>query len=164
MKEHNTENFLSAIAVVLMLFILIIIFGFTTIKNYPYAHDGDTIYIYDSVVCDVVKCRLNNVDCPELKQDFGKNSRDSVQNIIHHDRLKIVTSGIDKYNRHLCDIYVNGLPLDSVIIANGWGYVYYKYLKKKSLIFAESKAKSQKKGVWKLQPMQRPWDYRSQHR
>lgn len=164
MKNQNTENFLSAVAVVLMLFVLLIIFGFTTIKNYPYAHDGDTIYVYDSIICDVVKCRLNNIDAPELMQNYGKNSRDSVQKIVHNAKLKVITTGIDKYGRHLCDVYVNSLPLDSIIVANGWGFVYYKYLKKKSLIFAESRARSQKKGVWNLQPTQRPWDYRSQHR
>ena len=138
--------------------------GFTTKYKLPFAHDGDTIYYNDSTTSKIIHGRLNNIDCPELKQLYGSNSRDSVQYLLHNSNIKIITTGIDKYNRHLVNVFIDNKPLDSIIIANGWGYVYLKYCKKKSLIITESIARSQKKGVWNLQPLQRPWDYRQHNR
>jgi hypothetical protein len=159
---NKIETFLSAIAILCIIGFMFILFGFTSAKIYPYAHDGDTIEVWDSLQHKQIGLRIANIDAPELLQNFGINSRDSLQKMISNCKMKIKIQNIDKYGRNVSIVYFNDKRFDSISIANGWSYVYRPYLSYPKLLLVEAIARSKHLGVWAIQPQLRPWDYRKQ--
>lgn len=156
------ETFLSALLIITGLFFLVIIFGFTIQHHYPYAHDGDTIEIFDSIQHKQIGLRLANIDAPELAQPYGSNSRDSLQKLIRNCKMKIKIQSIDKYGRKVSVIYFDDKRFDSISVVNGWSYVYAAYCTCPKLYLMQNFARINKKGVWNIQPQIMPWQFRHQ--
>ena len=156
------EIILSVVAFLCIFGFILIIFGFTSQKKYPYAHDGDTIEIWDSLQHKQIGLRIANIDAPELIQPFGTNSRDSLQKLISNCKMKIKFQNIDKYGRKVSILYFDDKRFDSISVANGWSYVYRNYLTYPKLLLVEAMARNRHLGVWAIQPQLRPWDYRKQ--
>lgn len=63
--------------------------------------DGDTITIL--VENRQIKIRLNAIDAPERKQDFGQKSKDALAELVFEKEVRVVTHGEDRYGRTIGD-------------------------------------------------------------
>ncbi len=122
--------------------------------------DGDTFLIIKNGKKQ--SCRLENIDAPELKQNFGINSRDSLKNIILNKEIIIYELSTDIYGRLIVKAIVNNLSLDKIMIENGWAWHYAIYSNNLELENEMNIAISNYKGLWNCgkEAVCPPWLFR----
>lgn len=73
--------------------------------------DGDTISYNNNVY------RFIGIDAPELEQVYGKEARDYVSNLIKNsDKVSMLVSSYDIFDRILCHVLIDDVPLAYYII------------------------------------------------
>ena len=130
--------------------------------------DGDTFEIlWNGVKTD---CRILNMDAPELKQDFGLRSRDSLVKYLDRQVIRIQqiqgVKKIDIYGRMLVNVWspLHSNRLDVLLVSNGT--VWYDDVNGTYPLsqVAQDKAQSQRKGLFGCEdsgtPALRPRLYR----
>lgn len=120
-------------------------------------HDGDTITVLTPNK-ESIKVRLYGIDAPETKQDFGKASKQHLSSLIAGKIVEVDENGKDRYKRTIGTIYLNGADINAQMVANGYAWAYRKFSKKYAP--QESKAKSQKLGLWQDKEPISPWEWR----
>lgn len=105
--------------------------------------DGDTFY-YGSL-----KIRLANIDAPELSQFGGKESKEQLIKLLKNKTLKYKILKFDRYNRAICNVYVNNKDISLEMVVTGYAFVYRRYCSSQIFFRAEEKAKNRKLGIWK---------------
>ena len=109
--------------------------------------DGDTLTLVNWQA--TYKIRLADIDAPEWKQEYGKDSRAS---LFHMCGLKLATadtSGEDRYGRTLATVTCAGVDANAEQVKRGWAWVYIQYAPKNSPLYAlEREARLEKRGLW----------------
>jgi len=122
--------------------------------------DGDTI----KVLCGIreIKVRLLGIDCPELKQPFGKAGKRSVSELTSSQAVIVRGSEHDRYGRLLAEvILLNGCNVNHMLVASGHAWWYHQYAAKdKVLEILQAEAKRAKKGLWSEKRPIPPWRFR----
>ena len=119
-------------------------------------HDGDTITILQGK--QQVKIRLYGIDAPELKQPYGKKSKQFLANLIAGKVVEVEENGKDRYKRTIGTIYLNGADINAQMVENGYAWVYRKFSKKYTP--QESKARKQGLGLWQDKEPIPAWEWR----
>lgn len=119
-------------------------------------HDGDTITVLQDK--QQVKVRLYGIDAPELKQPYGKKSKQFLANLIAGKVVEVEENGKDRYKRTIGTIYLGGKDINAQMVANGYAWAYRKFSKKYAP--QESEAKYQKLGLWRDEESVPPWEWR----
>lgn len=91
--------------------------------------DGDSYKIRFSN--DTVWCRLNFIDCPEVKnptncftaQEMGVEIGDSVRNELKGKEVYVKFMGIDVYNRPLVKVWYNDQDYATNLVKRGYAWV-----------------------------------------
>ena len=122
-------------------------------------HDGDTITVLQGK--QQIKVRLFGIDAPELKQPYGKKSKQFLTNLIAGQMVEVEENGKDRYRRTIGTIYLNGTDINAQMVENGYAWAYRKFSKKYAP--QESKAKSQKLGLWRDKEPTPPWERRREN-
>lgn len=119
-------------------------------------HDGDTITILQGK--QQIKVRLFGIDAPELKQPYGKKSKQFLASLIAGQVVKVEPNGKDKYKRTLGIIHFKGQDINAQMVLNGYAWAYVKY----SRIYAnqEKLARENKRGLWQSSDPTPPWEWR----
>nr|DAN08768.1 MAG TPA: SNc [Caudoviricetes sp.] len=118
--------------------------------------DGDTITILQNKT--QIKVRLFGIDAPELKQPYGKKSKQFLANLIAGEVVEVDENGKDRYKRTIGTIYLNGADINAQMVANGYAWAYRKFSKKYTV--QESRAKKQGLGLWRDKEPTPPWEWR----
>lgn len=141
--------------------IAIIILCYLSLLAYPAKvikiSDGDTITILTQQRKQI-KVRFYGIDAPELKQPYGKKSKQFLANLIAGEVVEVEENGKDRYKRTIGTIYLNGADINAQMVANGYAWAYRKFSKKYTP--QEGKAKSQKRGLWRDKEPIPPWEWR----
>ena len=119
-------------------------------------HDGDTITVLQGK--QQIKVRLFGIDAPELKQPYGKKSKQFLANLIAGKVVEVEENGKDRYKRTIGTIYLNGADINAQMVENGYAWAYRKFSKKYTA--QESKAKKQGLGLWRDKKPIPPWEWR----
>ena len=120
--------------------------------------DGDTITILTQQH-EQIKVRLYGIDAPEKKQqDYGQRSKQFLANLIAGKVVEVDENGKDRYKRTIGTIYLDGKDINAQMVANGYAWAYRKFSKKYTP--QESKAKSQRLGLWRDKEPIPPWEWR----
>ena len=119
-------------------------------------HDGDTVTVLQDA--RQIKVRLYGIDAPELKQPYGKKSRQFLANLIAGKVVEVNENGKDRYKRTIGTIYLNGKDINAQMVENGYAWAYRKFSKKYAP--QESEAKYQKLGLWRDEEPVPPWVFR----
>ena len=88
-------------------------------------HDGDTI----AANCNGsrVKVRLAGIDAPELKLQYGHESRDALRELVFQKQVEIRRIKRDRYRRDVSLVVVNGRDVSSAMVEGGHAWVYDQY-------------------------------------
>lgn len=130
-------------------------------------HDGDTLRVQRG--SQMLRVRLACIDAPELRQPWGKASRDHLRQIIDRNRQQVFlkVSGQDRYGRTVAEVFAQGRFLQAEQVRAGLAYLYPQYLSScpdaAVVQRAEAIAKQQRVGVWRQPNATRPWNYRRSH-
>lgn len=119
--------------------------------------DGDTAWFIKNE--EKIKARFLALDTPESTnkiEEYGKEaSRYTCKLLTNADSIEIEydsnSDKLDKYDRHLVWIFVDGDLLQEKIIENGLGevaYLYGDYKYTNTLKIVEDDAKAKKLGIW----------------
>jgi micrococcal nuclease len=125
--------------------------------------DGDTLTILDTrdTTPQTVTVRLQGIDAPEGKQDYGKQSKAALSGLVFGQVVTIHDQGRDRYGRTIGDIHAGETWVNLAMVRNGWAWHYKKHSKDSNLAEAEQVARESRVGLWADQnePVP-PWEYR----
>lgn len=122
--------------------------------------DGDSLEIGER------RIRLDGIDAPEFLQicrnqneeeyACGQKALEFAENFLKagHPECRCLPQK-DKYNRELCECFVNGESLNKALVAAGWAVTYREPAYQK----AQDEAEEHKRGIWQGKFM-RPALYR----
>lgn len=119
-------------------------------------HDGDTITILQDK--QQIKVRLFGIDAPELKQPYGKKSKQFLANLIAGKVVEVEPKGKDRYKRTLGIIYYKGQDINAQMVLNGYAWAYVKY--SRIYVNQEKLARENKRGLWQSSNPTPPWVWR----
>lgn len=127
--------------------------------------DGDTVTILDSQR-QQHKIRLAGIDAPEAHQDFGQKSKTHLATLVFDRQVAAECGKVDRYQRQVCKILVNGVDANLEQIKAGMAWWYQKYAKEQSpkdredYEIAELNAKIRRLGLWADKNPVPPWQWR----
>ncbi|MBL8814078.1 MAG: thermonuclease family protein [Planctomycetaceae bacterium] len=115
------------------------------------------------------RIRLNGIDAPELKQDFGTNAQAELSRLVKDKAVRVVTHSEDRGGQIIGDVYVKLSEsaeetfLNVHLVAEGLAWHFVRYAPdNKVLAESEKKARDAKAGLWKEGTPTAPWDWRRQ--
>lgn len=127
--------------------------------------DGDTV----TVVAEDgqrIKVRLLAIDAPELKQPFGPPARDALKKLVQDKEVKLVITKLDRYDRSLAKLLLNGQDVNLMLVTNGMAWHYRQYEgdqsqeDRLSYARAEVGARRDNLGLWSQAKPLAPWFFR----
>lgn len=123
--------------------------------------DGDTIVILKNN--EQTKIRLAEIDTPERKQPWYRNSKKALSDLIFQKNITVVPLKKDHYGRLIANIFLDGNNINHKMVENGDAWVYRKYSDDQQLLDLEEQARSEKIGIWSLPENEKipPWEWRS---
>lgn len=124
----------------------------------------------DSLEIDGKRIRLNGIDAPEYKQKCknaagktyacGKKSMYYVEDFIADKYVDCrCLPEKDRYERELCECFVDGVSLNEALVSAGWAVAY----RDNNYTKMEKVAREHKRGIWQGKNM-RPALYRTLQR
>lgn len=126
--------------------------------------DGDTIKVMRDGAPQTV--RLNFIDCPEKKQDFGQVARSCTATLCFKRTVLVKESGRDRYNRSLAEVVLpDRRVLNLELVKRGYAWWYEQYAPKAvEYKLAQAKARDGRKGLWQQSRPLPPWQFRKEAR
>ena len=137
--------------------------------------DGDTVMVLREG--QKIKIRLANIDAPEVghagmggkapnsqkAQPFGKQSRDSLLEMVGKKQVQIDSQAVDQYGRLVGLISVDGLNINEEQVRRGMAWEYSHYHRDKTYRALQSEARQAQRGLWAQYNPQAPWEWRKLH-
>lgn len=77
--------------------------------------DGDTIVVLNDKK-EQIKIRLEGIDCPESKQNFGTRAKQATSDLCFGKEVLIVKSGEDRYSRTLGFVFVGDVNVNKELL------------------------------------------------
>jgi len=124
--------------------------------------DGDTIVVLTEQK-QQVKIRLEGIDCPESKQEYGQRAKQATSDLCFGKSVRVVSSGQDRYGRTLAFVYVGDVCINRKLLRLGMAWHYKKYNSDQDLANMESESKNKKIGLWSQPNPVPPWEWRKSH-
>jgi endonuclease YncB( thermonuclease family) len=107
-----------------------------------------------------VRVRLKEIDAPEIRQAYGKQSRQSLINICESRTARVNWSEKDRNGRTLARVWCSGIDANAQQVARGMAWVFDRYVKDRSLYRFQDRAKLARLGLWAEPNPSPPWEWR----
>jgi endonuclease YncB( thermonuclease family) len=125
--------------------------------------DGDTLTVL--VNRQQIRVRLESIDAPELRQPFGKRSRQSLADMCAGKDAHVNDRGKDRYGRTLGGVTCAGVDANSEQVRRGMAWVFARYVPVGSPLYEfEAYARLRQIGLWADPQAVAPWDWRAAKR
>jgi len=127
--------------------------------------DGDTITVLDASHTQH-KVRLEGIDAPEKAQAFGQRSKENLSHWVFGRQVFVKTHKVDKYQRDVGKIMVNGVDANLEQVKTGFAWHYKQYANEQSATdrasyaAAENNARARRLGLWHDPDPLPPWEWR----
>lgn len=121
--------------------------------------DGDTLTILDASN-QQTKIRLNQIDAPEKKQDFGQRSKQSLSDLVYGKPVRVEIATMDRYGRTVGKVWIGGTDANLEQVKRGMAWVYRQYAQDPAYFAAEAQARQKRIGLWDQPNPIPPWEYR----
>ena len=126
--------------------------------------DGDTFTLLINGN-EQVKIRIDGIDAPEKKQDFGNRAKQYLSDMIWGKELTVKVSKKDRWGRSIGKVSTPTIPdVGLEMIKAGLAWQYRDYNKDEAYSEAERLARENKKGLWIHKNPVRPQDFRKEKR
>ena len=125
--------------------------------------DGDTLDVLTAGK-DKIRIRLDSIDTPESRQDFGKRSKQALSKLIFGKEVTVQEVGKDRYGRMLGFIQVDGKDVATEMVRSGHAWVYTEYSQSGTLPDLQDEARKAKAGLWSHGKPVAPWTWRKEQR
>jgi len=131
--------------------------------------DGDTVTVLTAENRQY-KIRLSGIDAPEKKQAFGAHAKETLVHQLSGHDVVVEWTKIDRYGRIVGKVEVGGVDANLEQVREGSAWVYTQYLRelpladRKLYLEAERMAKAERRGLWRDEQPQAPWQWRKDRR
>jgi endonuclease YncB( thermonuclease family) len=128
-------------------------------------HDGDTVTVLDQYG-KKFHIRLQGIDAPELKQEFGTVSQQNLARLVVGKQVSIFWTKVDKYRRTVGTIKIDGRDINIEQVKAGLAWHFKKYQDEQepadriTYAAAEQQARAAKLGLWQDPSPTVPGDWR----
>jgi endonuclease YncB( thermonuclease family)/methylphosphotriester-DNA--protein-cysteine methyltransferase len=128
-------------------------------------HDGDTVTVIDRNN-KKFHIRLQGIDAPELKQEFGARSQQNLSRLVLGKQVTVYWSKVDKYRRTVGTIVLDGQDMNIEQVKAGLAWHFKKYADEQdakdrvTYAAAEQQARAAKLGLWQDSNPTAPGDWR----
>ncbi len=120
--------------------------------------DGDTV-VLDLFGLEV-KVRLAEIDAPESRQEYGRESTALLESMVKGEEFEVVDLGRDRYGRMLAHLHGEEGCVNQRLIEEGAAWHYADYSDSDQLADLQQDAKSARLGLWGRDAVVAPWDFR----
>ena len=121
--------------------------------------EGDTLYA--NVDGHLIRIRLAQIDAPEKAQAFGRQSEQSLRELVGKKQVELAWKSLDRYGRPIAQLSVDGLDVNAEQVRRGFAWVFRRYSNDAALIALEVQAKSAGLGLWGDPHPIQPWEWRN---
>lgn len=126
-------------------------------------HDGDTLRLRSGTA--TIKVRLFGIDAPELGQPFSRASREHLSALTFGKTVQLIPHGKDAFRRQLAEVVLDdGTNVNHAMVRAGLAYYFRRYARSTTLESAENAARRERRGVWSVEGLVPPWEYRKKER
>ena len=125
--------------------------------------DGDTVKCR-TADNRIHKIRLINIDAPEKKQQYGRDSTRHLARMIFSKNVLIKYDSRDRYGRILGNIYYNGTSINKEMVRSGNAWAFREYLNDNEYLTLEKQARKERLGLWAYPHPEYPKDYRKRQK
>lgn len=108
--------------------------------------DGDTVHLL--VGNEKSKIRLDRIDAPESRQEYGKEATKHLRDLIFEKTVKICYDKKDRYGRILGLIFLGDRDINLEMVATGNAWHYRQFDKTIAYSEAENDAREKRLGLW----------------
>ena len=122
--------------------------------------DGDSLIVL--VDRQQMRLRLKEIDAPELKQPFGKRSRQSLAIMCGAKQARVIWSEKDRNGRTLGRVWCGGIDANAEQVRRGMAWVSDRYVKDQSLYPLQDAARATRLGLWADVSPVPPWEWRQE--
>lgn len=123
--------------------------------------DGDTCTFY--VEGQKRKVRISGIDAPELKQPFGRESRNTMIKLIQSVKKIDLDCDGRSYDRIVCNVFGDQKNLGEVLVREGFAWDSPLYSKGRYAKM-EAEARLGKRGLWNQDSPINPAEFRKKNR
>lgn len=123
--------------------------------------DGDTITVLDKDYAEH-KIRFYGIDAPESRQAYGQKAKKFLASLIAGKEVKVVITGIDRYQRKIGKVFLGETDINEEMVANGYAHAYVEYSNEYAP--QELKAKEAKLGLWQDKNVVKPSEFRKENK
>ncbi|MEO1946115.1 MAG: thermonuclease family protein [Methylophilaceae bacterium] len=126
--------------------------------------DGDTITVLSHGVKH--KVRLFGIDAPEKKQAYGKQSKQSLVDMVHKKTVTINYNKRDRYRRIIGKVILERQDVNLEQVRRGLAWHYKKYQKEQEVedrgLYSQEEylARKNQLGLWNDSNPMPPWEWR----
>jgi micrococcal nuclease len=121
--------------------------------------DGDTVTVLRNGH-DQVRIRLSGIDAPELHQDFGRQAKALMSQLVYGRAVRVSVRDHDRYGRTVARLDLDGQDVGLSMLRAGLAWHYTHYDSDPAYASAEAAARSQRAGLWADPHPIAPWDFR----
>ena len=122
--------------------------------------DGDTVEVRHDGRTE--RIQLRGIDCPELKQPYGKQAKRAVRAMVSGVTVGVRTYGRDKRGRVMADLVIDrGRSVAYILLEEGLAWRITSGAHDEALEAAEAEARYAKRGLWSDPNAVAPWVYRA---
>ena len=121
--------------------------------------DGDTISVLRNG--EVVRIRVEGIDCPELGAAFSAKAKKFTSVLVYDKSVEVQSEKTDRYGRLVARVFVNGQDLSLALIQAGLAWHYKQFSSDPVLAQAELTAQAAEIGIWSLDNPIPPWEARA---
>lgn len=131
--------------------------------------DGDTISL-KARGGKVYAVRLQGIDAPDENQEWYKESRKSLSDLLMNKQVKVLLYKADRDGRYIASVYFQGRDVGLVQVEGGMAWYYKKFgyeqsaAGRKLYAQAEAKARTEKLGLWADADPTAPWVFRGEEK
>lgn len=134
--------------------------------SYPFTLTGEVVGVTDGDTIRLLqgkqqyKIRLNGIDAPELKQAYGKKSKEYLAALVFGKQVDVIVRETDRYGRYVGDLRIAGKSASEELVAVGLAWQYTYYSKDQTLAALEKAARAKRLGLWADPSPVPPWEFR----
>lgn len=131
--------------------------------------DGDSVTVLDDSRREH-RVRMFAIDAPELNQAFGRQSKQSLSDLVFGKTVTVEVHGRDRYERSVGKILVDGIDVNLEQVKRGFAWHYRNFENQQTPADraayrdAESAARAKRLGLWSDPNPEPPWNYRKDER
>jgi endonuclease YncB( thermonuclease family) len=120
--------------------------------------DGDTISVMRGGRAERV--RLDGIDAPERRQEFGSRAKQFLSEIVFGEIVTVDVRDRDRYGRTVGRVFVRGRDAGLEVVRAGLAWHFTRYSSDALLASAERDARSARRGLWTQSAPVPPWEFR----